>query len=286
MRIGATFPTTEIRDPGAVRAFAQAVDEMGYSHLTAFDHVLGVHLPSHPGYYPYKGPNHQPHYSLEAHFHEIFVLFGFLAAVTKRVELTTGILIMPQRQTALIAKQAAEIDILTGGRLRLGVAVGHTDIEYKGLGVDFKQRAALIEEQFQVLRMLWTQPVVNFKGRFHELDAVGLNPLPMQRPIPLWMGGFTDAVARRAARVADGIMGPDPQAVRRYAKEAGRDLARFGISGNLPAKLESAEQAAALVKQQAEAGVTHLTVNTMYQGHTNVDQHIFALRQYKTVLGI
>ena len=200
MHIGVVFPQVEIgTDPGAIRDYAQAVEAMGYTHILTFDHVLGVN-PDRPG--GWKGP-----YTYRHAFHEPFVLFGFLAAGTRRVELVTGILILPQRQTALVAKQAAELDLLTGGRLRLGVGTGRNWMEYEALNEDFASRGRRVEEQIEVLRRLWTTELVTFEGKWHHLDRMGLNPMPSQRPIPIWMGSFTKVVERvieRVARIADG----------------------------------------------------------------------------------
>src|SRR5579875_203722 len=195
MQIGVTFPQTEIgADPTAIREYVQAVEEMGYQHLVAFDHVLGAETRNRPGW---KG------YTYKDMFHEPFVLFGYLAALTK-LELVTAVIILPQRQTALVAKQATEVDVLTGGRLRLGVGVGWNQVEYEALGTNFRTRGRLIEEQIRVLRLLWSQQSVTYRGTFHTITDAGLNPLPVQRPIPIWMGGQADVALRRIARLADG----------------------------------------------------------------------------------
>src|SRR5262245_39173676 len=182
MKIGVVLPQTEIgNDPAAIKSYAEAVESMGFAHILVFDHVLGAN-PDRPG--GFKGP-----YTYRHAFHEPFVLFGFLAAVTRRVELVTGIIILPQRQTALVAKQAAVVDVLSGGRLRLGVAVGWNPIEFEALGENFKTRGRRIEEQIEVMRALWTRELVTFTGKHHRITDAGLNPLPVQRPIPVGMGG-------------------------------------------------------------------------------------------------
>src|SRR6266536_4514879 len=187
MRIGAVFPQTEIgNDPGAIRAWAQAVEDLGYRHVLAFDHVLGAGVDTRRDW---SGP-----YSSEDPFHEVFGLFGYLAAVTRVVELVTGILILPQRQTALVAKQAAEVDVLSGGRLRLGIGIGWNEVEYEALGESFGDRGNRAEEQIEVLRQLWTQPLVTHKTANHVIDNAGINPLPIQRPIPVWFGGAAEPV--------------------------------------------------------------------------------------------
>ncbi len=189
MRVGVVFPQTEIgADVGAVRAYAQRVEELGYRHVLAYDHVLGADPAVHRGW---QGP-----YDVTTTFHEPFVLFGYLAGITS-LELVTGIIILPQRQTALVAKQAAEVDLLTRGRFRLGVGLGWNAVEYEALGQDFATRGRRIEEQVDLLRRLWTEPTVTFHGRFDEVTGAGLAPLPVQRPIPVWFGGQSDPAYRR-----------------------------------------------------------------------------------------
>ena len=196
MRKGAIFPITEIgTDPVAIRDYAQAIEAMGYDHLVVFDHVLGAN----PAHHKLWGP-----YTHEFQFHEPFVLLGFLAAATKKLELATGIVILPQRQTALVAKQAAEVDILSGGRLRLGVGIGWNQVEYEALGQDFATRGQRVEEQIALLRELWSKDLVDFDGRWDKIAQAGINPLPIQQPMPIWMGGWADAMVKRIARIADG----------------------------------------------------------------------------------
>ena len=210
MRVGVGFPQRESgigADVGAVREYAQAAESLGYSHLRAGDHVLGANSASRTGW---QGPF--DHTDL---WHETLTLFGYLAGVTEKLELTTSILILPQRQTALVAKQAAEVDFLSGGRLRLGIGIGWNHVEYEALGEDFHNRGIRSEEQIDVMRALWTQELVTFEGRWHKITDAGLNPLPVQRPIPVWIGGGpgsagstsqtgTERVLRRVARKADG----------------------------------------------------------------------------------
>jgi probable F420-dependent oxidoreductase len=282
VQLGASFPLFEIgTDPGPIKAFLQATDDLGFDYLTNIDHVLGVDKESHPGYDPI--PGFPAHYFLYNPFHEMFTLFGFAAAVTERIKLFSTILLLAQRQTGLVAKQAAEIDILSKGRLILGVGVGHTDIEFKGLDVDFHTRGQRIEEQIEVLRMLWTQDVVHFKGRFHDLDGVGINPLPVQRPIPIWIGGWKEPVLRRAARMADGLcfpMRPIPE-LKQMVADARRDPEAFGfMSGVHVARDGKVDEAVTAADAQIASGVTHITVSTEGQGFT-VDEHIDALTSFK-----
>ena len=199
MKLGVVFPQTEIgTDPAVIRDYAQASESAGYDHLLVFDHVLGGKLER------FDKLGRTPPYTDQSPFHEVFVLFGYLAACTRRLELVTGIVILPQRQTALVAKQAAAVDVLTGGRLRLGVGIGWNHVEYEALNEDFHTRGRRVSEQIAVMRKLWTEPVVNFKGSYHHLDRAGINPLPVQRPIPVWMGGMAEPVLKRVAEISDG----------------------------------------------------------------------------------
>ncbi len=261
------LPQTEIGDDPAVLAdFVDAVDEAGFTHLALYDHVLGVDAAAHPGW---AGP-----YGIEDQFHEVLVLLGWLAG-RSRLELVTEVLVLPQRPAALVAKQAAEVDVLSGGRLRLGVGIGWNAVEMDGLGQAFADRAQRFEEQVEVLRRLWCDDVVTFTGRFHRLEAVGLRPRPVQRPIPLWMGGGgIPASQRRIGRLADGWMamlapghGLEPawQAIRQAAAAAGRDPDRLGLEGTVRpgrdlARLERQ------VGRWAAAGATHVAVSGLGAG--------------------
>jgi len=292
MRVGVVFPQTEIgTDPGAIAGFARAAEELGYHHILVYDHVLGaVPRGSWLGY------------TAEDAFHEVLVLLGFLAGVTRRIELATGILILPQRQTALVAKQAAEIDILSGGRLRLGVGVGWNSVEYEALGESFRTRGRRMDEQIAVLRELWTKPVVHFHGRYHRIDGAGLNPLPVQRPIPIWMGGESDAAVRRIARLGDGwILGGTlrtPQArhpqipggyaamiqtLRRYLREAGRPDDAVALERRV-AYAAGPARWASTAAEWAALGGTHLSVSTMNADLASPAAHIEAIRRFRDAL--
>ncbi len=275
MEFGVVFPQTEIgADPGGVRAFAQAAEEIGYGHLLAYDHVLGADLSQRSDW---PGP-----YTSEHQFHELFVLFGYLAAVAPGLELVAGVLVLPQRQTALVAKQAAEVDLLTGGRLRLGVGLGWNYVEFEALGEDFRNRGRRSEEQVEVLRRLWTEPVVEFDGRWHRIPAAGINPLPVQRPIPIWIGGSAEVAIKRAARLADGFFPQRPledgwpatmERFRAWAEEAGRDPASIGVEQRIDVSGGTPDDWRASVEEWRALGATHVSVVTMRAG-LNVDGHV------------
>jgi probable F420-dependent oxidoreductase len=277
MRIGVVFPQTELGgDAGAVRAFAQRAEELGFTHVLAYDHVVGVDPAVHAGW---DGP-----YDVHTTFHEPMVLYGYLAAVTS-LELVTGIIILPQRQTVLAAKQAAEVDLLTGGKFRLGVGIGWNRVEYQALGQDFSTRGRRLEEQIPLLRRLWTEQTVTFHGTFDQITGAGLAPMPVQRPIPVWVGAQSPRAWRRAGRLADGWfpqMAPGPQLeearriVTEAAAQAGRDPARLGMEGRLRWQ-QDRDKLAAAMRQWQDAGATHLSVNTMGAGLTTVDDHLAAL---------
>lgn len=288
MHIGAVFPQSEIgADPVAVRDIAQATEALGYHHLLAFDHVI---LPGQSGYRGYAGAA-----TAEQPIHEPLTLFGYLAGLTRRIELVTGVLVLPQRQTVLVAKQAAEVDILSGGRLRLGVGVGWIPEEFAALGADYGNRGERSEEQIAVLRALWTEQVVTFRGRWHQIEALGISPLPTQRPIPLWIGGMAEAALRRAGRLGDGWfpldIPPDDTArgmierMRGYAAEAGRPPDAVGVEAFLTLAKVSRERWAAHVDAWRDAGATHLSVSTIGSGFTSPEEHIDAFRQAFEIIG-
>lgn len=278
MRIGVVFPQTELGgDAGAVRAYGQRVEELGFTHILAYDHVVGADPAVHTGW---AGP-----YDVTTTFHEPLVMFGYLAAVTRTVELVTGVIILPQRQTALVAKQAAEVDLLSGGRLRLGVGIGWNAVEYEALGEDFGTRGKRSAEQLEVLRRLWTEPSVTYTGAHHRITGAGLAPLPIQRPIPIWIGSASDAGYRRAGRLADGwfpMMGPGPKldhargVVDEAAAAAGRNPAAIGMEGR--ASWHGDDDATlAEIASWRQVGASHLAINTMGAGLATVDDHLEVL---------
>ena len=278
MKIGAVFPQTEIgADPAAVADFAIAAEEIGYHHLIVYDHVLGASTANRPDW---QGP-----YTAESLFHEPFVLFGYLAGLTKTLELVTAVIILPQRQTALVAKQAAAVDVLSGGRLRLGVGTGWNAVEYEALGENFHNRGVRSEEQIDVMRRLWAADVVSYDGRWHKITEAGLNPLPPKRRIPVWLGGMAPQVIDRVGRIADGWfpfynpqLGEQVQAVRRAAEAAGRNPADIGIE--CMTALGNAEQIRGRLERMAGLGVTHTAVVTMNTGLDTPQAHIDALRRF------
>jgi probable F420-dependent oxidoreductase len=273
-----TFPQTELGgDPGAVRAYGERVEELGFSHILVYDHVVGADPAVHEGW---NGP-----YDVHTTFHEPFVMFGYLAGVTRALELVTGVIILPQRQTTLVAKQAAEVDLLSDGRFRLGIGVGWNAVEYEALGEDFGNRGKRSAEQIGLLRRLWTEQSVTFAGDFHTVTGAGIAPLPVQRPIPVWVGAASPPGYRRAGRLADGwfpMMTPGPAldeartVVETAAAEAGRDPSTIGMEGRVDWRGDG-DAVADQLTQWEKSGATHVSVNTMGAGLKTVDEHLAVL---------
>jgi probable F420-dependent oxidoreductase len=280
MQIGVTFPQTEIgADPVVIRDYAQTIEGLGYKHVVVFDHVLGADPRNRPGW---RGYSHRDM------FHEPFVLFGYLAALTQ-LEMVPAVIILPQRQTALVAKQAAEVNILTGGKLRLGIGVGWNPVEYEALGMNFNTRGRMIEEQVEVMRLLWGQEIISYKGRFHTITEAGLNPLPLRHSIPIWMGGSADVLLRRVARLGNGWFPQGPpddqmreavERLRRYIREAGRDPGTVGIEARINAREGDLDEWVRQTEGWIELGATHISINTMGAGFKSVDDHVDAIRHY------
>jgi probable F420-dependent oxidoreductase len=287
MRIGVVFPQTEIGpEAAAVRAYGERVEALGFTHLLAYDHVVGADPAAHPGW---RGP-----YDLKSTFHEPFVVFGYLAAVTS-LELVTGIIILPQRQTVLVAKQAAEVDLLTRGRFRLGVGLGWNPVEYEALGKDFATRGRRMGEQIELMRRLWTEPSVTHAGTHERVTGAGLAPLPVQRPIPVWIGAMSAPAYRRIGRYADGWfpqLAPGPQLeearaiIDDAAREAGRDPKAIGMEGRVSFGAGGPEKLAEQAERWRAAGASHLSVNTMGAGLGPVDGHLAALASIAKALGL
>jgi len=282
MEIGVTFPRDGLRnDPAAMRDFAQAAEALGYGHIHAGDHVVG-----RPDLQDSSRPQVDP-----------FLLFSHLAAVTSTIKFVAGIMVLPQRQTVLVSKQAAGLDVLSGGRLRLAFSVGWNAAEYEALNENFHNRGRRMDEQVDVLRALWTQKSVDFIGRYHRISGLALNPLPVQRPIPLWMAGYADSALRRVARLADGwfphsppgvapgagpeIVGPTLERVLVYVAEAGRDPAAFGINGSVRMLDATPAEWARSLEDWRAAGASHVTVNTGTNERPASDAHLEALRRFR-----
>jgi len=260
---------------------------LGFTHILAYDHVLSA-SPDRPegwqGPYTHKDP-----------FHEVFCLFSFMAAVTAKIEFTTGVLILPQRQTALVAKQAAELDVLSGGRLRLGVGLGWNWVEYLALNRDFSKRGKRIEEQITLMRKLWTEPLVTYQSEKYHIPDAGLNPMPVQRPIPVWFGGHHDNVLRRVGTMGDGWMPgfqqaekavPSLEKIAAYAEVAGRDPAKIGIEPRMMYGEANPDIWYETMKGWQEAGATHLSLNTMYNNFDTPDKHMQAVRHFADTIGL
>ena len=282
IQIGVTFPQTELgMDPAIIRDYVQAVEALQYDYLLAYEHVLGANSEnSLLARVPYT------HKSM---FHEPFTLFGYLAGLTQRIILVTGVIILPQRQTVLVAKQAAEIDVLSNGRLVLGIGLGWNPIESVAMNEDFHTRGKRIEEQVDVMRKLWTNQLVTFRGEWHQIEDAGINPLPIQRPIPVWMGGGHDKVLQRIGRIGDGWISnqrPDVQGLeqakklRAYTRAAGRNEEDVGISGSISAGLPE-EQLIAQFLAWKSLGATHVSLNTMGIGLEDAAGHIRAVERFR-----
>jgi probable F420-dependent oxidoreductase len=284
VQLNAQFPTRDIgTDPGRIREWAQAAEDLGFAYIEVPDHVFGAAARK----------DWTPRYSENDPFHETFVTLAFLAAVTTKIRLSSGILIAPQRQTGLIAKQAAEVDVLSGGRLRLGIGNGWNHVEYEALGTDWATRGARQAEQVEVLRKLWSGKVIDFAGRFHDLKGVNIVPPPVQQSIPIWFGGSSDAVIKRAARLGDGwmpIMAPDAQAgeklalLREEIHNQGRDPARFGLEGWLRMQEADPQQWGAAAEGWRRLGADYVMLYPMYRMPRLEDQ-IATLRRFRDAAG-
>lgn len=282
MQLNAQFPTRDIgNDPAKIRDWAQAAEDLGFAYIEVADHVFGAAA---------RG-DWKPNYDEKDPFHETFVTLGFLAAVTKKIGLSSGVLVSPQRQTGLIAKQAAEVDLLSGGRLRLGIGVGWNHVEYEALGTDWKTRGAREAEQIEVLRRLWTGDLVSYEGRFHRMEAVTIAPPPAQPAIPIWLGGISEAAIKRAARLGDGwmpILAPDAQAeqklglLREEMKKHGRDAAKFGLEAWLLFHDADPQRWGAAAEGWRKLGAHYAMLYPMFRTQ-KLEEQIETLRQFKAV---
>jgi probable F420-dependent oxidoreductase len=264
MELGAVFPHDALASRGEIVAFAQGLEREGFDFVTSYDHVLGFDPAGHPGF---EGP-----FTHEARFHEILTLLAFLVGVAPALAPVTSVVVLPQRQTALVAKQVAELDLLSEGRARLGAAIGWNPIDYAGLGVGFATRARRIEEQVELLRRLWTEPAITFAGEFDRIEAAGINPLPLQRPVPIFLGGLSPVAVGRAARIADGFAYGGPigdswedtiEFLRARLREAGRDPAFFGVEARIEVSTATAPDAwRAEAHELARLGIGHIALDS------------------------
>ncbi|MDA0788918.1 MAG: LLM class F420-dependent oxidoreductase [Proteobacteria bacterium] len=283
MKLGAVFPQIEIgADPDRIAAFAATAESTGYDHLIVYDHVLGASTKNRPDW---SGP-----YTSSSMFHEPFVLFGYLAGLTETLELVTAVIILPQRQTALVAKQAASLDVLSRGRLRLGVGTGWNAVEYEALSEDFHNRGVRSEEQIDVMRKLWANEVISYDGRWHKISEAGLNPLPARRHIPVWLGGMAPQVIDRVGRIADGWfpfynenLKAQIDAMQQVAQDHGRNPDEIGIEVMVGLGDAGPKQLDQL-KRLRDMGVTHAAVVTMNAGLAP-DEHIDSLQRFYDAAG-
>lgn len=283
MKFGVVFPQTEFgNDVSAIKDYTRTAEDLGYDHILAYDHVLGANPEREGGW---NGP-----YTFETPFHEVFVLFSFMAGITSTIEFVTGILILPQRQTALVAKQTAELDLLSEGRLRLGVGIGWNKVEYIALGQDFHVRGKRIEAQVELLRKLWQEPLVIHNDEWHQIPDAGIEPRSPREGIPIWFGGHVDAVLRRIARMGDGWLpnyrnleraGKALADLDRYLEEEGRSRADVGIEARLSYGDGDEIKWAEVIDGWSALGATHITFNTMGAGLSTPGEHIDAISQFR-----
>ncbi|HEU5317884.1 MAG TPA: LLM class F420-dependent oxidoreductase [Chloroflexota bacterium] len=285
MQIGAVLSQGEVaQDVGALRDYAQAVEGLGYDFLVVSDHVVGSIKEAHPEL--------ERVYPIDSFLHESMTVLTFLAGVAPKLGFLTSVVILPQRQTVLAAKQAAEIDVLCGGRFRFGVGIGWNPVEYEALGMDFHNRARRYEEQIKVMRLLWTERTATFKGRYHTLSAAGINPRPVQQPIPIWIGASAEAAVKRATKIADGYLPLSPiqgtdwdgtmDRVTRWLEQAGRSRDSFGIEGRVNAGAGGPDEWAKTAEMWRRYGASHLSVGT--GGAGGVDAHVARLRDAKAAI--
>jgi len=274
MKIGVVFPQTEIgSDPATITRFATTAESLGYDHILAYDHVIGASTQSRPDW---QGP-----YTSESMFHEPLVLFSYLAGLTKTIGLVTAVMILPQRQTILVAKQAACVDVLSNGRLRLGIGTGWNEVEYESLAENFNDRGIRSEEQIDLLRRLWKDEAITYKGKWHKITDAGLNPLPSNKNIPIWLGGMAPQVIDRVARIADGwfpfvtkALESQIQQLIERAKVAERDPSTIGIECIVPLSTTVDK-----IKSLQDLGVTQVAIVTMNQSLESPEQHIDEIKR-------
>ncbi len=281
LSLGAVLPTNEIgADPGAIRDYAQAVEGLGFDHLLVYDHVLGAD----PSVHQMTGP-----YTDEHPFHEVFVTLGFIAAHTRTLGLATAVLVLPQRQTALVAKQAAQLAVLSDNRFRLGVGSGWNQVEYAVLNENFRNRGRRQEEQIALMRALWSDHLVDFEGEFHSVRAAGIEPRPTA-PIEVWFGGAHPKQLERTARIGDGwfpIGAPNAdseamvETLRGHLRDHGRDADNFPIEPQAQFRGGNPELWVSHAERWGAMGATAMSIATMNAGLPDIDAHIEAIRQYR-----
>jgi probable F420-dependent oxidoreductase len=290
MEFGLSFPQKDIgNDPIVIRDFVQAAEGLGFSRLTFVDHVLGAPATAT------DDPSWSEGYTIESSFHEPMTLLAYIAGFTSEIGLVTANIILPQRQTVLVAKQAAEIDLLSGGRLTLGIGLGWNQIEYHALGMDFTNRGKRVEEQIDLLRRLWTEDTVAFDGDWHQFEAAGLNPRPVQQPIPIWFGAVADAAIRRAGRLGDGLLvfphfkeleeaGAKIKLFQDSAAAAGRDPAALNVDATIYARegKGGVDDWRRAVENWQSIGATSISFRTADSGYATIDEHVAAMEQLIT----
>jgi probable F420-dependent oxidoreductase len=285
VKLGVVFPQTEIgADPNAIRGYAVGVEKAGFDYLSAYDHVMG-HRPADPVRWRERGPYTDAH-----PFHEVFVLFSYLAAITTTLEFATEVLVLPLRQTVLVAKQAAELQLLSDGRLRLGIGVGWNSEEFRAMGVNFKDRGPRVVEQVELLRKLWGEDLVTLVGRFHDVRQGALKPQRRGKQIPIWIGGRAKVVLERAAAVADGFMLEHSleeatsviDELYGYRKDLNREAIPFGLATRLHIRKDDLPVAIEAARQWKSLGITHLSVETMDEGISDPAQHLELAQAFMT----
>jgi probable F420-dependent oxidoreductase len=281
MKFGVIYPQMELKpDPALIRDYVQTVEDLGFSFVSCYEHILGGNS-DQPGW--------DKPFDYKTTFLEPLVLFSFMAGVSQKLGFLTRIIILPQRQTALVAKQAATLDIMCGGRLRLGAGIGWNEVEYIAQGEDYSNRSKRLEEQVIVLRELWTNSLVTFEGKWHTIPDAGINPLPVQRPIPIWLGGHSDQMLRRVARIGDGWLPNDLsfedtkvaiEKLRQYITEANRSIDNVGIDARMPFGDGKPETWIRELEDWGSLGTTHISFDTLGCGFETLEEHLRGLKNF------
>ncbi len=281
MQYGAVFPHNEIgTDPGAIKAYAQGIEALGVKHLLIYDHVLGAD--------PDRAGGWQGAYDKDVAFHEPFTTFAYLAGVTETLEFITTVLILPQRQTVLVAKQAAEVAILSNNRLRLGIGTGWNDIEYEGLNENFSNRGKRQAEQVDLMRKLWSEDSLTYQGEYHTIIGASINPRPSQ-PIPVWFGGSAAPLLKRCGELGDGwipLMGANDNAkhsietIRQHREALGLVWDDFGIQAQAQYHGGTPDRWARHAEKWRNMGATHLAIATHNAGSTDAEGHVKRVAEY------